>query len=161
MKKTIKIFAVLFFIVTVLTLCSCKAKPAPISSSYTPVLKEHNINPLNYYSIYCTDNMAYTEIAVNDSKIYCKWLDNNDHEHISVIENIIAKQDWTQLSQQDEIDVALTYFKNYNYQSLKEKIGECTASYYQVDSHAEIMIKTSSSYKALAEINEALLLTLR
>lgn len=125
MKKTIKIFAVLFFIVTVLALCSCKAKPAPISSSYTPVLKEYNINPLNYYSIYCTDNMAYTEIAVNDSKIYCKWLDNNDHEHISVIENIIAKQDWTQLSQQDEIDIALTYFKNYNYQSLKEKIGEC------------------------------------
>ncbi len=125
MKKSIKIFAVLFSVVIVLTFCSCKAKPAPISSSYTPVLKEYNINPLNYYSVYCTDNMASTEIAVNGEKIYCKWLDNNDLEHISVVENIIAKKDWTHLSQQDEIDVASTYFKNYNYQPLKENIGEC------------------------------------
>lgn len=125
MKKTSKIFAVLFLVVIVLTFCSCKANQAPISSSYTPVLKEYNINPLNYYSVYCTDNMASTEIAVNDGKIYCKWLDNDDQEHVSVIENIIAKQDWTHLSQQDEINIALTYFKNYNYQPLKENIGEC------------------------------------
>lgn len=125
MKKVIKIFAILFSGVIMLTFCSCKAKPDPISSSYTPVPKEYNINPLNYYSVYCTDNMASTEIAVNGEKIYCKWLDNNDLEHISVIENIIAKSDWTLLSQQDEIDVALTYFKNYNYQPLKENIGEC------------------------------------
>ena len=125
MKKAIKVFAVLFSIIVVSTFCSCKAKPTSVSSSYTPVLKEYNINPLNYYSVFCTDNMASTEIAVNDGKIYCKWLDNNDQEHISVIENIITKQDWTQLSQQDEIDAALTYFKNYNYQPLKEKIGEC------------------------------------
>ncbi len=125
MKKVIKIFAILFSGVIMLTFCSCKAKPDPISSSYTPVPKEYNINPLNYYSVYCTDNMASTEIAVNGEKIYCKWLDNNDQEHISVIENIIAKSDWTLLSQQDEIDVALTYFKNYNYQPLKENIGEC------------------------------------
>lgn len=125
MKKVIKIFAILFSGVIMLTFCSCKAKPDPISSSYTPVPKEYNINPLNYYSVYCTDNMASTEIAVNGGKIYCKWLDNNDLEHISVIENIIAKSDWTLLSQQDEIDVALTYFKNYNYQPLKENIGEC------------------------------------
>lgn len=125
MKKTIKLFTVLLSVVVMLTFCSCETKPAPISSSNDPVVKEYNINPLNYYLVYCTDNMATTEIAINDQIIYCKWLDDNDQEHVSVIENIIEKQDWTHLSQQDEIDIALTYFKNYNYQPFKENVGEC------------------------------------
>ncbi len=126
MKKAFKIFAVLFLIVIMLTCCSCKTRPLTTSSSYTPVLKEYDISPLNYYSVYCPDNKATTEIAINGEKIFCKWLDDNYQEHVSVIENIASQhREWVNITEQDEIDTALTHFKTYDYHPLNEKVGEC------------------------------------
>lgn len=148
MKATFVKILLFFCLFTILfSFSACKSNPdsKPGSSTSAPILTEYNISPLNYYSIYCTDNKASTEIAVNDDKIYCKWLDNNDQEHISVIENIYSQnREWVMITQQSNLDDALTYFKNYNYQSLKEKVGECIVytnknnDFYITDTTADI-----------------------